>query len=201
MTLPKSKTIFPILIFADKSRVGKDHAAKRIVQVLAQHDISARHFAIADNIKDFCEVHFNTHPRQHYEEQPELRKQLIGSLNVQNVVELWIKVGSFFRDLDPYYWIERLLPPILKYSKYDCFVPVISDYRFDNEYNCLDAMFDCTTLKVKCDKGEKLALDGHITLSPDYEVTNYFDESFDKILETFCNEFINTMEIKNNVAR
>ena len=195
--------LFPIMIHADKSRVGKDHAAKKIVQVLAQHGIPACQFAIADDLKAFCESHFNVLPRYRYEQEPELRKAPIPDLDgIANVVDLWIKVGEFFRSLNKYFWITSCFGRILKASSgYNVYVPVISDYRFDCEYEFLIRLLQAdhvTTLKINSAQGVQYASDGRVTYSADYEVFNLFDFSFGLQINAFCAHFIRNMEIKKH---
>lgn len=188
--------IWPIMVFADKSRVGKDYAANKIVQVFAQQNVAAKHFSIASPLKQLCYKYFSTLPPKQYEIDSELRKYRIVGLNVENVVELWIKVGECFRDIKPTVWIEECLGQIMQDSRGgELFIPVISDYRFDCEYDFLNQVFaKCvSTLKVNSDKGVVNKSDGKVTQPPDYSVINYFDESFDKTLEVFCEEFMKNM--------
>jgi len=187
---------WPLMIHADKSRVGKDYAAQKIVQVLAQKGIKAQQFSIALPLKVFCRKYFNTRSGLEYEIHPELRDEALPLVGVGNVVDLWIKVGEFFRTLKPTFWIKQCCDDIVQGSYgHALYVPVISDYRFDCEYEYIHNVFEghVSTLKINSNKGVFRESDGLVTRLADYSVTNYFDDNFNGALEAFCDEFIKDM--------
>ena len=189
-------TIWPIMIHADKSRVGKDYCAQKIVQVLAQKGIKARQYSIARVLKALCKEWFKTHPMDDYEDSPDLRTDPIEGLGI-SAVTLWIKVGECFRNIDKNVWITRTVENIR--NDIDIQIPVISDHRFDCEYDYLHSVFErhVSTLKINSEQGVMNASDGKVTRLPDYEITNHFDESFDRTIEVFCDEFLKNIGSNN----
>lgn len=180
-----------ILICSPRSRVGKDYAAARIVQALAQHGYSVEQFAIASHLKKFCEHYFDTLPKADYDNIPELRNDKLPGLNVTNIVDLWIRVGEFFRSVNPCFWIQHCFADI---SRSGVDVAVISDFRFDCEYHYLRAQgITVTTLKivVEDDRGVLNASDDKVTIPPQWTLSNGFNRMFDNDLNTFCDWFVN----------
>jgi hypothetical protein len=192
--------IHPILICSDKSGAGKDYCANKIVQVLARKGKLTRQHRIADALKTFCRRNFNgVLDDDEYENHRELRKVSIEGLNVDNVVDLWIKVGECFRTIDNTYWIRECVSSIIKKTgSLDNCIPVISDFRFDGEHQYFVSLSRefCTVpivIQVVCpaDRGIVNASDGKVTIPPDYQIIT-FQSHTDTQIEEVCSSIIDS---------
>lgn len=147
--------IYPLLICSVKSGSGKDYVADKLVQVLAQHQVAGSKFKIADPLKKLCYKYFETRPPNEYEDNRELRQEKLVHSTAENVVDLWIKVGEFFRSLDNTFLIRQCADDIfMKYDRWRSlsstttrmeqpnvpYVAIMPDFRFDSEHDYLQKL-------------------------------------------------------------
>jgi hypothetical protein len=131
-----------IIALGHRSRVGKDTAAKMLVQVLR---LSGKHREVrkasfAKVLKDAAHLirgHSGLQPGDFYEDHPERRKDVIihGAEGPIDVVDYWIKLGQAVRSFDPAAWCDAVLALRPKDG-----VLVISDLRFPNEGDAIHAL-------------------------------------------------------------
>ena len=162
-----------VLVYGDRSGVGKDYFTNNFVQALAQQGVSAAAFKIASPLKKLCRRQFNGVLEDHeYEADRSLRELPIEGVAVKNVVDLWIKVGEFYRGLTRYHWVKETASNILKQSKT---FSVISDFRFNCEWEYFkelqqEQIFDnIIVVKILAPEniGENKGSDGLVTDSVD----------------------------------
>ena len=188
------QNVWPILIYAAKSRSGKDFAGSEL-QRCSTSQMRYYRAPIADSLKDFCWHYFKQYGvrlKSEYEYDPEIREDELDIEGGGNVVDLWIKVGEFFRGLDKEFWISRWWTQVrssTQGSQPEIIYPVITDWRFDCELEYLQKLvaakqllgFTTVRINVAADKGVAKASDGKVTVKKfDLEVCNDFTPLFQK---------------------
>lgn len=122
------KPQLPILALGHTSRVGKDTAARAIVEAIQ----GAERVAFATKLKAVAAQLFGRYGlkgEDHYERNPEDRTVKLPRVG-KTPVELWIETGNKLREVYPDLWIDLALDQaFLNPVK----LLVVSDLRFPNE--------------------------------------------------------------------
>lgn len=121
------------------SGVGKDTAANLLKLEAESEGINCSVLSFASPIKELCQDYFHhlgVECEDHYntKEGRAKRSLPLKRTNIKNVVELWVSVGNYFRQINPDVWIEALnnrLP--------DSGLVVIPDVRFLNEVDWIQS--------------------------------------------------------------
>lgn len=186
-----------VLVHGDKSGIGKDFFTNHFVQALAQNGISVASFKIASELKKLCRRRFNGVLEDYeYENDRSLRELPIKGINVKNVVDLWIKVGEFYRGLDETYWVRETASDIFKQNKT---FSIISDFRFNCEWTYLNSLKESGVIdniivvKIVAPPGvgRQNQSDGLVSAPINYVVYNDFTDSFLRDIETLADSFAN----------
>ncbi len=186
-----------VLVHGDKSGIGKDFFTNHFVQALAQRNISTCAFRIAFELKKLCRRQFNGVLEDYeYDKDRSLRERPIEGINVKNVVDLWIKVGEFYRGLDELYWIKETASNIIKQGKT---FSIISDFRFNCEWTYLNSLKELGVIdniivvKIVAPPGvgKQNQSDGLVSAPINYVVYNDFTDSFLRDIETLADSFAN----------
>ena len=185
--------VLPVLITAPASRSGKDYTANYIYTYLKNVPLFGDAYVVSGQYKFATELKKISHtlfkyrgalPPSTYETHPMFRKTKLKGLDL-NMVDVWIRLGEFLRDIDSTIWSSQVVEQIhskvrdkseyvqatwengLLASKKFVYVPVISDWRMAGEYEHLRKEFgNAVTLEVQASDGVALKMDGQVP--PEY---------------------------------
>lgn len=150
-----------IIAFGYKSRVGKDTAAKFLINYLRvnRQGLKVERVGFADKIKAVCADLFGLQHRIYYENHPNERKTLVPSVG-KTVEDIWIEVASAMRSVYRDVWLDY----IFRVSE-AVDVLVVTDLRFPEEVERIQSLGGICVKIVKSDvvdRSKKLdyALDG-----------------------------------------
>lgn len=128
-----------MLAFGHESGVGKDTICNLIKRLACTQTrgLEVVVTGFAEPLKDLCYQQFKNHGHLQpslYEENRELRKIQLANTKM-NVVDLWIKIGNWYREVDPNYWVDKL---VSKYKNTD--IVLIKDLRYPNEFDKIESL-------------------------------------------------------------
>jgi len=200
--------VFPILLYSKASRAGKNFTA----QVLAQHfeaasleekynvQFNVKNYASASKFKGICAELFGEigmKGESIYEAFGDLRKKPLA--NGMTPVDIWIEFGELCKRIYPEVWVSQAFKDIYKdalaldevhYPTAGVFrpqvlIPVITDLRFDVEYDYLKTRFkSMTAIEVVATHGKTVVnkMDGKLTRKCDFQLTNNGTKDYVRIV-------------------
>jgi len=183
--LKRGAIVYPVVIYSNESRAGKDAICKQVVACFKMHPnygdvhITCKGYKFSTYVKDIAHRLYGfagVHSSDSYERNPALRKFKLPKLGYESVVDLWVDLGKFFTGIHPEAGVRLAMRKIESdvsklYTKttegrmdvgISVHVPVITDMRLPEEWDALTSKFEPFYVKVIGDSGrtEKKALDG-----------------------------------------
>lgn len=204
--------VFPILLYSKVSRAGKNFAAKALAQQFQAASLeekfnvqfNTKEYSSAAKFKGICVELFGElgiKGASIYEAFGDLRKKPLA--NGMTPVDIWIEFGEFCKKIYPEVWVSQTFKDIFKDAvaldkvhyptagiyRPQVLIPIVTDLRFDVEYDYLKARFkNMVVVEIMCrhSKGVVNKMDGKLTRKCDLQIDNDGTSNFTKLLGEYA---------------